>query len=85
MYERIVIIGSAGAGKSTLAQKLGSVLNIEVIHLDRYFWQPKWKEKPRDTRIEILQELVQEERWIIEGTYLSPQTAVSTQLIRLFS
>ena len=71
MYERIVIIGSAGAGKSTLAQKLGSLLNIQVIHLDCYFWQPKWREKPRGTRIEILKKLVQDECWIIEGTYLS--------------
>ena len=69
--EKIVVIGSAGAGKSTFAQKLGSILKINVIHLDRYFWQPHWKEKPRDTRIEIQQHLVQEERWIIEGTYLS--------------
>src|SRR5438270_4302834 len=69
--EKIVVIGSAGAGKSTFAQKLGSILNINVIHLDRYFWQSRWKEKPRITRIEIQQHLVQEERWIIEGTYLS--------------
>ena len=69
--EKIVVIGSAGAGKSTFAQKLGSILKINVIHLDRYFWQPQWKEKPRDTRIEIQQHLVQNERWIIEGTYLS--------------
>jgi adenylate kinase family enzyme len=71
MMRKIAIVGSAGAGKSTLAQALGSILNIEVIHLDRYFWQPGWKEKPQEARIEILQRLVQEEAWIIEGTYFS--------------
>jgi adenylate kinase family enzyme len=69
--EKIVIIGSAGSGKSTLARKLYSILNIKVVHLDRVFWQPGWKEKPRDTRIDILQNLVRKKRWIIEGTYLS--------------
>ncbi len=69
--EKIVIIGSPGAGKSTLAQALGGILNIEVFHLDRYFWQPGWKEYSRGTRIEIEQQLIRgKDRWIIEGTYL---------------
>jgi adenylate kinase family enzyme len=68
--EKIVIIGSPGAGKSTLARKLGRKLQIQVVHLDRIFWQPGWKEKPRNTRIEILQERVRKKQWIIEGTYL---------------
>ena len=68
--DKIAIIGSPGAGKSTLAQQLGKSLNIEIIHLDRYFWRPEWREKPRDARIEILKGLVRKERWIIEGTYL---------------
>jgi hypothetical protein len=69
--EKIVIIGSPGAGKSTLARKLKSILKIKVVHLDRIFWRPGWIEKPRDIRIEILDKIVQEKRWIIEGTYLS--------------
>ena len=68
--DKIAIIGSPGAGKSTLAYQLGESLNIEIIYLDRYFWQSDWREKPRDARIEILQDLVRREQWIIEGTYL---------------
>jgi adenylate kinase family enzyme len=68
--EKIVIIGSPGAGKSTFARKLGSILNIKVIHLDRVFWRSGWKEKPIDTRIDILEKIVREKQWIIEGTYL---------------
>src|SRR6266516_3247235 len=69
--KKIVIVGSPGAGKSTLACQLGKLLNTEVFHLDRYFWQSGWREKSRDARIKILKDLVQEEHWIIEGTYLS--------------
>jgi adenylate kinase family enzyme len=68
--EKIVIVGPPGAGKTTLAKELGSILRMKVFHLDRIFWQRGWKEKPRDKRIDIMQNLVQEKRWIIEGTYL---------------
>ena len=68
--DKIVIIGSPGSGKSTLARKLGRKLQIQVVHLDRLFWYPDWKEKPRDTRIGILKERVSKRQWIIEGTYL---------------
>jgi adenylate kinase family enzyme len=68
---RVVIIGSPGAGKSTLARDLGRILHMNVVHLDRVFWGHGWKKKPRKTRIDILQEIVQiNDRWIIEGTYL---------------
>jgi len=44
---RIAVIGSPGAGKSTLARKLGQALGLEVHHLDRLYWQPGWVETPR--------------------------------------
>ena len=68
--DRIAIIGSPGAGKSTLARKLGRKLKIQVVHLDRNFWLPGWKQKPRSVRIGILQDCVRKRQWIIEGTYL---------------
>lgn len=70
--DKIVIIGSPGAGKSTFAQQLGQALKIEVFHLDRYFWSGQWKEYPREGRIKIQQDLVRgKERWIMEGSYIS--------------
>ena len=68
---KVVIIGPAGAGKSTLARELGKILDIEVFHLDRYFWQPGWREIPKEARVHLLQELVRKDKWIIEGSYFS--------------
>jgi adenylate kinase family enzyme len=68
--DKIDIIGSFGAGKTTLALQLGEILEIPVFHLDRYFWLPGWKEKPEDVRIKILEGFVQQKQWVIEGAYL---------------
>jgi adenylate kinase family enzyme len=66
---KIMIIGPPGAGKSTLAHELGEILQIEVIHLDRLFWQNGWKEKPEKKWIQYQFQLVQKDAWIMDGSY----------------
>ena len=68
--KKVVIIGSPGAGKTTLAKALGSIRKLKVYHLDRFFWLRNWQGKDRETRIDTLQKLVLEKQWIIEGSYL---------------
>lgn len=67
--KRILILGSGGAGKSTLAKKLGERLQIEVIHLDCHYWKPGWVETPRDQWERTVQELLTGDSWIIDGNY----------------
>ena len=67
--QRIAIIGSPGAGKSTFARQLGDLTGIEVFHLDRLFWNPGWVETPRAEWIRLQEELIQRPSWIIDGNY----------------
>lgn len=67
--KRIMIIGSGGAGKSTLARRLSEILNLEVVHLDRLFWKPGWIAVSKDEQKNIQNELVKKESWIIDGNY----------------
>lgn len=66
---KIMVIGSGGAGKSTLARQLGDIIGIEVIHLDRVFWQPNWTESGRDAFLEVQRTLTAGNAWIIDGNY----------------
>lgn len=66
---RIVIVGSGGAGKSTLARQLGDLLGLPVFHLDALFWRPGWVMTPREERLRILEELVRSEAWIVDGNW----------------
>jgi adenylate kinase family enzyme len=69
--EKIVIIGSSGAGKTTFAMALGLILKMKVFHLDRLFWQRGWKRKTWHKRKEILEKAVfGEVQWIVDGNYL---------------
>nr|WP_249310318.1 DNA topology modulation protein [Bacillus sp. FJAT-49736] len=64
-----MIIGSGGAGKSTLARQLGEKINIDVFHLDKLFWKPNWTGVPKEEQKKIQKELVKKEEWIMDGNY----------------
>jgi adenylate kinase family enzyme len=69
--KRLAIIGSCGAGKSTLATALGEKLSLPVIHLDSYYWQAGWSETSSSDWLEIQKEFIKSDRWIIDGNYSS--------------
>ncbi|WP_077624416.1 DNA topology modulation protein [Sediminibacillus massiliensis] len=69
--QKIAIIGSGGAGKSTLAKQIGTILNLPVYHLDAYFWKPGWEPIPKKELISYHQEIFQQDGWIIDGNYSS--------------
>jgi adenylate kinase family enzyme len=66
---RVLIIGSGGAGKSTLARRLGEALRIEVIHLDILHWRPNWTESPKDEFRKVVEQAIKKESWIMDGNY----------------
>ena len=66
---RVLVIGSPGAGKSTLARQLGELLRLPVIHLDAHFWQPGWVHVPFDEWEEMVERLTEGETWIMDGNY----------------
>lgn len=67
--EKILVIGCPGTGKSTFSKQLGNILNIEVIHLDKYFWKPGWVESTKVEWNETVSKLIKKDKWIIDGNY----------------
>ncbi|MDF2722448.1 MAG: ATPase [Paenibacillus sp.] len=67
--KRILIIGCAGSGKSTLSRKLGNLLHLPVIHLDKYYWKPNWEATPNEEWDRTIEQFVQRDEWIMDGNY----------------
>lgn len=72
LFQRVVVIGSSGAGKSTFARRLGDRTGLPVTHIDQLFWQRGWVQAPKDVYLARLAHVVAQDRWIIEG--VSPST-----------
>lgn len=68
--ERVLVIGSPGAGKSTLARGLRDALGLPLVYLDMIWHKPDGTNVTRAEFDERLTEALGGERWIIDGTYL---------------
>ena len=66
---RVLVIGSPGAGKSTLSHQLAQRTGLPLHHLDRMFWLPGWVERDREQGRATLGEVLATESWIIDGNY----------------
>jgi adenylate kinase family enzyme len=69
---RIYILGTIGAGKSTLAKKLSKELGIKHYDMDDLYWTKKFTKK-RDKKILLkrVKSITKRKKWIIEGVFLS--------------
>lgn len=67
--KKILVIGSGGSGKSTVATRLGALLDLEVTHLDKLFWQPGWSKRAPEEWLQIVTDLTARDSWILDGNY----------------
>ena len=66
---RILVIGSGGAGKSTLARRIGDRLGLPVAHLDALYWRPGWTPMAEGDFDREVTRLIAAEAWVLDGNY----------------
>lgn len=71
MYNRIAIVGAPGTGKTTLSNILSEIYNIPAIHIDGIHHMENWVIRDKDERDKIILDIIQKDKWIIDGTYKS--------------
>lgn len=67
--ERIAIIGTTGAGKTTLARELAGRAGCHCCELDAINWQPNWTELEPAELVRRVGDIVDCDRWVVEGNY----------------
>lgn len=67
--KRVAIIGSGGAGKTTMARALSEHTGLPVVHLDKLYWKPGWTPTPHDVWQQHHHQLLAQDSWIIDGNY----------------
>ena len=67
---RLLLLGNAGAGKSTMARRLIGNADIPRLSLDEIAWDRGARRKPLEESLTLLgQFLASNDQWIIEGCY----------------
>lgn len=67
---KIVLMGNAGAGKSTMSRQLVGDRDVAVLSLDEIAWEAGTTRRPHAESVALLKTFIQQnESWIIEGCY----------------
>jgi adenylate kinase family enzyme len=65
--KKVAVFGNAGGGKSTLSRKLSQMTGLPLHVLDKIKYHPGGVEVPQEDYQRIHEEILQTEKWIIDG------------------
>ena len=67
--QRIVVVGTSGSGKTTVAARIAKELGLLHIELDSIHWLPNWTELPDEEFRTQVAEKITVDRWVADGNY----------------
>lgn len=68
--KKVIVIGSPGAGKSTFSRKLRDKTGLPLFYLDMIWHKPDKTNITREEFREKLEEIMENDTWIMDGNYL---------------
>ncbi len=67
--QRIVVVGTTGSGKTTMAGRIAERLGIPHTELDALNWGPNWSMRPEEEFRVRVDEATQGDAWVVDGNY----------------
>ncbi|MDE6745508.1 MAG: adenylate kinase, partial [Oscillospiraceae bacterium] len=69
MFQKIIVIGSPGAGKSTFSRRLRNITGLPLYYLDMIKHKPDKTTVTNEEFDRRLSDILQTDKWIIDGNY----------------
>jgi len=66
---RIVVVGTSGSGKTTMARRLADGLGVPHVELDSLHWGPGWTPSPTEEFRRQTARALAGEAWTVDGNY----------------
>jgi adenylate kinase family enzyme len=66
---RILVVGSPGAGKSTLATKLAAKLDLPLHYLDLHHWERGWHHRDAAQTRDSIRAICETATWVMDGNF----------------
>jgi len=67
--QRIVVVGTTGSGKTTMAGRLSDKLGLPHTELDALNWGPNWQMRPQEEFRAAVEQATRGETWVVDGNY----------------
>jgi adenylate kinase family enzyme len=68
--KRVVVLGTTGAGKSTLAGRLAELIGAEHVELDGFNHGPNWTPRPAGEFAASVAGVLRQPGWVVDGNYI---------------
>lgn len=70
-FERTLVIGNSGSGKSWFSQRLADRMKCRAFDLDFFHWEPGGCHQARDSdlALQLVRQAAATDGWVIEGVY----------------
>ena len=82
--KRVVVIGTSCSGKTTFASQLADQFSIPHTELDVLHWLPEWEMQLLEEFRSLVKEVVEQDRWVIDGNYSKVRDIVWSRATHLF-
>ena len=68
-FQRIMVYGVTGSGKTTLAERLSNLSGVKWTSVDDLTWEPGWVEVPPDVQRAKFEAICGGEEWLMDTAY----------------
>jgi len=67
--KRVLIVGTSGAGKSTIAKIVAARIGVAYYASDDFYWERDWQPARIDRVNRLIDEVLEKPSWVLDGNF----------------